>query len=606
MCKENAAIAAAWQEESVPLAYAEAVLPEPIPQPVETIGPPDTRLTTHTVQASRKGESVLHVVSTKGMKVGQKLRVGKSVFEEVMIKAFGSIFTVDPLLLDHEAGEEVVVVEASRAIPLIHIISNDDDGVDQSDVNSTKSSPALEIRTSSGKGKPTLPSRPMSQHEIPLFHLVTIEAVLQVSGRTDDKEKEFLEEMLTWDVDDPRLDEVPTKMVPMDRNLKPGLLKLCKGDNRLNDAIERKRAEYLIVKKLISCRKILAMLYNSLATDTRFLEVMTIKNLANMRWEDYGDANADKFLDDFLKIVARIPKGLDERHQQSMLYSEMIKSEGLKLPLVKYEDSQEVDKTLKLLLDIYNTWLNKKKHVENNNKERARVDGKTPKGGKLNALGTSGKDKGKPPSPCNNCGGDHWRNDCPKAAGGDGGGGGGGKTGKKGKGKGKGKGTAGGGNGTPRFDPSKTKCSYHQVKWHKGDGCMKSGEACKFVHDLCTSQAEYDALYKPWEHTDRSNRNTPRTDRSDRSNRDKPESPRPAAPKAGGKPKVFLACADFNAFCRLGNACPKRQVGGTGECRKIHCETEEADQHIDNWKIKIAAVKPAPKKKGTPRGEAGE
>ena len=151
----------------------------------------------------------------------------------------------------------------------------------------------------------------------------------------------------------------------------------------------------------------------------------------------------------------------------------------------------------------------------------------------------------------------------------------------------------------------KTKCSYHQVKWHKGDGCMKSGEACKFVHDLCTSQAEYDALYKPWEHTDRSNRGD-RSDRSDRSNRDKPESPRPAAPKAGAKPKVFLACADFNSFCRLGNACPKRQVGGTGECRKVHCDTEEADQHIDNWKIKLAAVKPAPKKKGTPRGEAGE
>ncbi len=134
---------------------------------------------------------------------------------------------------------------------------------------------------------------------------------------------------------------------------------------------------------------------------------------------------------------------------------------------------------------------------------------------------------------------------------------------------------------------------------------MKSSEACKFLHDLCTTQAEYDALYKPWEHTDRSNRNTPRTDRSDR---DKPESPRTPAPKAKAKAKanVFLACADFNSFCRQGNACPKRQVGGTGECRKIHCDTEEADQHIDNWKIKLAAVKPAPKKKGTPRGEAGE
>ena len=72
--------------------------------------------TTVMTQAAKKGDTILHVHSTKGLKVGQKIRIGKIITEEAVIKSFGSIHLEGPLLMDHSVGEEVVVVDSTTRI----------------------------------------------------------------------------------------------------------------------------------------------------------------------------------------------------------------------------------------------------------------------------------------------------------------------------------------------------------------------------------------------------------------------------------------------------------------------------------------------------------
>ncbi|MDP7066231.1 MAG: hypothetical protein QF637_01280, partial [Acidimicrobiales bacterium] len=338
--------------------------------PKTPVGPtPPMMLTTQLTQRAKAGDLTLQVVSTRGMKVGQKIRIGRDVFEEINIKAFGSIHLTRALLLDHPAGAPVVVVESATNVPRIDIVGEEsEEGEETVDADSGKSTPTTHKMSTKA---PNLPSRPTSQHEMRTFHMNVVEAVLQVSQRTDMLEKKFLDEMLPWKVDDPRLDLIPKRMVNMNRNLKPGLLKLCKGDSRLHDEIERQRTMYGMTMQLITARKVLSLLYHSLATDKSLLEVCTIKHLAAIKWESYGDKDAYKFLSDFQTIVARMTNPLDIDHQRILLYTEMSKSEGLKLPMIKYDDAKEEDQTYDMLIEIYRKWLAKTRSLENNTKEMA-------------------------------------------------------------------------------------------------------------------------------------------------------------------------------------------------------------------------------------------
>ena len=92
--------------------------------------------------------------------------------------------------------------------------------------------------------------------------------VCWVSSRMDNKEKTFLDEVKTWESGSvhPEADEVPSKMVPLDRMLKPELLKACKENAYLHDEIERKRAELDMEGKVLTTRRILFMIYNNLQT----------------------------------------------------------------------------------------------------------------------------------------------------------------------------------------------------------------------------------------------------------------------------------------------------------------------------------------------------
>jgi len=228
---------------------------------------PILQMTTSLSAPALKGETVLQVASARGFKVGQRIRIGTTIFEEAIIKSFGSIHLTEPLQADHEVGATVTAVSEGRPVPHIHIARDADEDEATTRVDSDGASSGGETKMKTN-GKPNLPNRPKMQSEVSTFQMDIGEAILQVSNRLDSKEKDWLDEVLTMEVDDPRLDEVERKMIPMDRNLRPGLLRLCKQDSRLGDDIERKRKEYHNAKngKVVTSRKMLAMLYSSLAT----------------------------------------------------------------------------------------------------------------------------------------------------------------------------------------------------------------------------------------------------------------------------------------------------------------------------------------------------
>ena len=56
---------------------------------------------------------------------------------------------------------------------------------------------------------------------------------MQVSTRRDDKEVNFIDEVLTMKFDDPRLDMVPRRFLMLDRALRPELEKSCEKEKEL-------------------------------------------------------------------------------------------------------------------------------------------------------------------------------------------------------------------------------------------------------------------------------------------------------------------------------------------------------------------------------------
>ena len=93
------------------------------------------------------------------------------------------------------------------------------------------------------------------------------------------------------------------------------------------------------------------MIYLDLATDSSLLEVVTIRSLADLRYEKYGDAKAERFWSDWVSIAARMDEDLKDSHMRDMLYAELVKSPGLMIPLVKYEDTETKDRTYDMLAE---------------------------------------------------------------------------------------------------------------------------------------------------------------------------------------------------------------------------------------------------------------
>ena len=306
-----------------------------------------TALSTSLTAAARAGDKVLNVVSNRGMAVGQRIRIGTGIiYEEAIIAGFGSIVLESPLAMNHNAGEVVTVVDTVTAIPRVRL---DDVCDDASDSEDHRHRIREETSDSSQSGKNNkeykktikIPKLPTRRHELRNFHSDLVDNVLQASTRHDDKEAGFLNEVLTWDKSTPdsTIDWVPRRFIMMDRALKPELQRVCKGNETLAQEIERKRAELQVTNKKITSRRLLFMVYCNLSTDKNMLEVCTIRHLTDIKFENYGDENAEQFWHKWVTTLGRMSFPLTDSHKRDLLYTEMRKSEGLKLPLVKYTDT---------------------------------------------------------------------------------------------------------------------------------------------------------------------------------------------------------------------------------------------------------------------------
>ena len=161
--------------------------------------------------------------------------------------------------------------------------------------------------------------------------------------------------------DDPRLDRVPKFFIQMDRTIKPSLEKLMGKDPELRDEMVKTKLELSEKKKSITTRRLLAITYSQLSTDNYMMEVVNLRTLTDMKWEDYGDRYAKDFYFDWIDWAGRIDNPLDVKHKQKLLFTEMKKSHGLKWELAPYKRLPEKEQTYEKLLRVYRRWLKESK-----------------------------------------------------------------------------------------------------------------------------------------------------------------------------------------------------------------------------------------------------
>jgi hypothetical protein len=316
------------------------------------------------------------------------------------------------------------------------------------------------------------------------------------------------------------------------------------------------------------------MIYANLSTDTNMMDVVTIRSLTDMKWEDYGDKKARQFYSAWVDRASRLDCQLDDEHKRDILFTEMKKSEGLRLLLQPYKRLKKEERIYRDLLDVFKNWLQETKE-EANLKKEMELNRHDDNSGKRKSMVSKGVEKGKSGK------------DAPKG---------------KGKGKDDGKGKTKNKTSSPGTDSNKkydTKCAYYQTLFNGGGKCT-FGDRCHYIHELVSSRAEYDALYKPWEDTEKkvSPREGSMGDKGGKggfkgkSNQSKSNSPR-----------AFAANADWGMFCRQCMECPGL---ASQTCPKIHAPMEEASRIISLWKEDKkrqgqGAIGGGSKKKDSPR-----
>ena len=128
------------------------------------------------------------------------------------------------------------------------------------------------------------PALPNYRSEIRTYHLLLCEIVLDASTRSDNHDKDFIDEVLELDKDDPELDRVPSAFVKLDRALRSALEKTCKNHIDIKLEIEQYRKSLDLSNKMITARRILHIIYSSMMVDGSMFEVVTIKHLSELIW----------------------------------------------------------------------------------------------------------------------------------------------------------------------------------------------------------------------------------------------------------------------------------------------------------------------------------
>lgn len=175
------------------------------------------------------------VISTKGLKVGQVMRIGSSTFEQATMKGFGSIIVDPPLRMDYPEGTTVAVAVVGNgpAVPFISMSVEDDEEADDDDsrddcsASASTSDTSVDVKLNSTIKKTAVPAIPKHRNEVRTYHMSLVESVLQVSTMPDEKEKTYLDEVLNMKLDDPRLDVVPQRFSVLNRVLRPALERSC-------------------------------------------------------------------------------------------------------------------------------------------------------------------------------------------------------------------------------------------------------------------------------------------------------------------------------------------------------------------------------------------
>ena len=120
--------------------------------------------------------------------------------------------------------------------------------------------------------------------------------MLQESTRSDEKEKLYLDKVFKMKFDDPRLDKVPKRFSRLNRGLKTALEASCAKEAELMEYINRYKLLLAEKNELITARRILNIIYDNLSADSNMMEVVTIKHLAELSWDDYGDKKGQEVL----------------------------------------------------------------------------------------------------------------------------------------------------------------------------------------------------------------------------------------------------------------------------------------------------------------------
>ena len=67
------------------------------------------------------------------------------------------------------------------------------------------------------------------------------------------------------------------------------------------------------------------MIYRSFSTDSKCMEVINIQHLASLKFDNYGEARAQEFYDEWNERVSRLDLPLEEGHKRDMLLQQMKK-----------------------------------------------------------------------------------------------------------------------------------------------------------------------------------------------------------------------------------------------------------------------------------------